>query len=249
MTEELQQAHEALIRGEGFTVLSSLMTEGEAARVRDSILNHLEQAVDERDGVARLSNLLAVDTSFDAYVTNPMLLGLAHRMLGPDARLAALGARVLMPGCELGGLHVDYPYWAMDPGMPVEPALMLQVIWMLEPFTKDNGGTWVAPGSQAWGEYPSEKRFADSAVQITGNAGDAVVSHGLLWHRTAKNRTDEPRVALLINYSQLAIQPMTPMGPFTDEYRAGASAELRALLGFDHGRALRNRAMNVAREG
>ncbi len=169
-------------------------------------------------------------------------------MLGPDARLAALGARVLMPGCELGGLHVDYPYWAMDPGMPVEPALMLQVIWMLEPFTEENGGTWVAPGSQAWGEYPAEKRFAASAVQITGNPGDAVVSHGLLWHRTATNRTDEPRVALLINYSQLAIQPMTPMGPFTDEYRAGASAELRALLGFDHGKALRHRAMNVARE-
>ena len=74
-----------------------------------------------------------------------------------------------------------------------------------------------------------------------------MVSHGLLWHRTATNRSDEPRVALLINYSQLAIQPMTPMGPFTDEYRAGASDELRALLGFDHGKALRNRAMNVAR--
>ena len=175
MTEELQQAHEALTRGEGFAVLRGIMTPEEAAGVRASILDQLEHAVDERDGVARLSNLLAVDTSFDAHITNPRILELAHRMLGPDARLAALGARVLMPGCELGGLDVDYPYWAMDPGMPVEPALMLQVIWMLEPFTEENGGTWVAPGSQAWGEYPSERRFADSAVQVTGNPGDAVV--------------------------------------------------------------------------
>jgi hypothetical protein len=247
VSDELQTAHEALTRGEGFALLPGVMTADEAARVRASILDHLEQAEDERDGVARLSNLLSLDASFDELITRPRLLGLAHRMLGADARLAALGARVLMPGCEPGGLHVDYPYWAMDPGMPVEPALMLQVIWMLEPFTEENGGTWVAPGSQAWGEYPSESRFEESAVQITGAAGDAVVSHGLLWHRTATNRTDEPRVALLVNYSQLAIQPMTQMGPFSDEYRANASRELRALLGFDHGKALRHRAMNVAR--
>ncbi len=77
MTEELQQAHEALTRGEGFAVLPGVMTPDDAARVRRSILDQLGRAVDERDGVARLSNLLAVDTSFDAYITSPKLLGLA----------------------------------------------------------------------------------------------------------------------------------------------------------------------------
>ena len=91
-----------------------------------------------------------------------------------------------------------------------------------------------------------EQRFADEAIHVTGQAGDAIVSHGLLWHRTAVNRSSEPRVALLVNFSQLAIQPMTEMGPFSDDFRDAASPELRSLLGFDHGKALRRRVAKVA---
>lgn len=248
MGTDTDVAYDALTRGEGFAILPGLLTREEATRTREVILSHLDRAVDDDDGIMRLSNLLALDSGFEALVTQPRLLALARQLLGPDARLAAVGGRVLMPHCRLGGLHVDYPYWAMDPGMPVEPALMMQVIWMMEPFTEENGGTWVAPGSQAWGEYPVASRFEDAAVQATGNAGDAVVSHGLLWHRTAINRSEEPRVALLINYSQLAIQPMTRLGPFSEEYQENAPSELRALLGFDHGKALRRRVMRVEQQ-
>ena len=176
-------------------------------------------------------------------VTNPRLLSLAHRLLGHDATLAAVSARVLPPDCPQGGLHVDYPYWAMNPGLPVDPALMMQVIWMMEPFTEYNGGTWIAPGSQLWGGRPDEARFSEHAIQATGNAGDAVVSHGLLWHRTAVNHSDRPRVAILINYTQIAVRPMTTMGPFDDAFVENASDELRALLALDVEKALRRRAL------
>ena len=53
---------------------------------------------------------------------------------------------------------------------------------------------------------------------------------------------------MLINYSQLAIQPMTPMGPFSDAFKESASPALRGLLGFDHGKALRRRVLNVAQD-
>lgn len=246
MRNETETAHEALTRGDGFTILKGLLSADEAADARHHMMALRDQATHNDDGILALSNLIHRDPYFAGLVTHPRLLALAHSLLGEDARLAAVGGRILMPGCEPGGLHVDYPYWAMNPGMPVEPALMLQVIWMLEPFTEENGGTWVAPGSQAWGSYPEQDRFEEHACQATGDAGDAVVSHGLLWHRTAINQSDEPRVALLVNYSQLAVQPMTEMGPFDDDFRATASPELRALLGFDHGRALRRRAARVA---
>ncbi|MEM8768303.1 MAG: phytanoyl-CoA dioxygenase family protein [Pseudomonadota bacterium] len=243
---ETEAAYAALTRGDGYTVLKGLIEPEQAWRVRDTLLSYANQADHDNDGILRLSNLLVLDDIFLPLVTNERLLAMARRVLGPDARLAAVGGRILMPDCDLGGLHVDYPYWAMDPGMPVEPSLMMQVIWMMEPFTAENGGTWVAPTSQTWGEYPKEARFKEAAVQASGNAGDAVVSHGLLWHRTAVNQAEAPRVAMLINYSQLAIQPMTPMGPFSDDFKRAASPELRSLLGFDHGKALRRRAMQVA---
>ena len=90
-----------------------------------------------------------------------------------------MGAKILMPGCSAGGLHVDYPYWAMDPGMPVSPALMKQVIWMMEPFSKDNGGTWVALASQRYQIHVDKSRFAEVAVQLQSNASGAVISHEL----------------------------------------------------------------------
>ena len=90
-----------------------------------------------------------------------------------------MGAKILMPSCSAGGLHVDYPYWAMDPGMPVSPALMMQVIWMMEPFSKDNGGTWVAPGSQRYQIHVDKSRFAEEAIQLQGNASGVMISHEL----------------------------------------------------------------------
>jgi ectoine hydroxylase-related dioxygenase (phytanoyl-CoA dioxygenase family) len=78
-------------------------------------------------------------------------------------------------------------------------------------------------------------------MQAIGNAGDAVVSHGLLWHRTAINHADKPRVAILINYTQLAVRPLTQLGPFDDEFIANASEPLKALLAVDMQKALGRR--------
>ena len=111
-------------------------------------------------------------------------------------------------------------------------------------FTEHNGGTWVAPGSQQWTGAPNIERFEKHAIQATGEAGDAVVSHGLLWHRTAINHAEAPRVAVLINYTQVAVRPLTAMGPFNDAFIDGASDELRALLALDIEKTLRRRVMN-----
>ncbi len=121
----------------------------------------------------------------------------------------------------------------MDPGMPVEPALMMQVIWMMQPVNSENGGTWVAPGSTHYNDPVDITRFKAEAVQVSGNAGDAFLSHGLLWHQSAINHSNEPRVAILLNFSQLAIRPMREMGPFSDEFLSGASPVLKQLLPVD----------------
>jgi len=63
------------------------------------------------------------------------------------------------------------------------------------------------------------------------------MSHGLLWHQTAINHSDEPRIAVLINFSQLSIRSirsMRDMGPFTDEFLSRASPELKQLLPIDY---------------
>ena len=236
----------AAVRGlteeRGYTTLRGLIEPEAAARVRAAILSRLGAATPLDEGVLRVGDLLTWGQEFEALVTHPDLLAIAHALLGVDATLGAFSARVLLPGCEPGALHVDYPYWAMDSGMPVTPALMLQVIWMMEPFAEQNGATWLAPGSHRWRGPRTESRFAEHAVPVTGEAGDAIVSHGLLWHRTARNRSPNPRVAILINYTQFTIKPLGPLGRLSRGLCARASPQLRALLDLDHGEALRRRA-------
>lgn len=233
-------AYTDLLHGNGYHLLREVISAEEAAEVRNLALSKLDEGIDQNGQIA-IRRTLHWGPIIQNMVTNPRLLSLAHRLLGDDATLGAVTARILPPNCPLGGLHVDYPYWAMNPGMPVDPALMMQVIWMMEPFTEHNGGTWVAPGSQQWTGAPELERFEANAIQATGNAGDAVVSHGLLWHRTAINHSDKPRVAILINYTQLAVRPLTQLGPFTDEFIDNASEPLKTLLGLDIERALGRR--------
>ena len=242
---EPQKSVQDLTDGTGYTVLENLISASQADVIRNRVLDRLDEARNMGKGVLGMTNLVTWGAEFEALATNPGLLAVAHELLGKDAALSAFSARILNPGCEPGGLHVDYPYWAMNPGMPVAPALMMQVIWMMEPFTRENGGTWVAPGSQLWGGPLEEARFKESAIQATGSAGDAIISHGKLWHRTANNQSDNPRVAILLNYTQLTVKPMSPLGPFDDEYAQNASAELRTLLALNYGESLRDRLSNM----
>ena len=240
---EVQSAIKALIDGDGFTTLEGLIPKESAASVRKNIIDSLDEGNETSPGDISLTRIIAKGLPFTALATHPRLLAVAHRLLGQDCKLAALSARVLMPGCAPGTLHIDYPYWAMDPGMPVNPALMLQVIWMMESFSEANGSTWVAPGSQKYLTHVDSDRFAKEAIQLKGNAGDAIISHGLLWHRTAVNHSDQPRVAVLINYSQLSIRPMRELGPFSDSFLKQASPELKDLLALDYWRSLQKRLM------
>ena len=137
------------------------------------------------------------------------------------------------------GAHIDYPYWAMRGPFAVRPALMLQVIWMMQDFTEENGATLVLPGSQRRGMPPDPAAFAKEAIAVTGSSGSAIVSHGLLWHDTSLNRSEKPRVSMLINYGLKVIRPMEPAIAIVPvEVMERATPKLRRLLGLDFAESL-----------
>ncbi|NJO20859.1 MAG: phytanoyl-CoA dioxygenase, partial [Spirulinaceae cyanobacterium RM2_2_10] len=117
-------------------------------------------------------------------------------------------AHVLHPGAGRMGIHVDYPYWAMPAPFPAQPILEIQAIWLLEDFTPDNGAPYFVPESQKWCCPPEPEKFAAHAEQITGPAGSVLLSHGLAWHDTSENRSRQPRVSLLGNYTPKFVQPL-----------------------------------------
>ena len=237
---------EEILGGKGFAIFPGLMSTAEAAEARSFALAEAAAAsIASNTGRNRkiehgaAGGLLHHGEVFERLVQNPTLIGVAEELLGDDMTLSAYSCRVMWPGATEMGVHVDYPYWAMREPFVVRPPLMLQVIWMLQDFTENNGATLIAPGSQLLATRPDAERFRREAIKLTGSAGTAVVTHGLLWHDTSQNHTEEPRVSLLINYGQKVIRPLDPqIGQVPPEVLQRATPKLRQLLGLEFVQAL-----------
>ena len=245
---------EQLIDGPGFVLLPNLMIASEAAEARSRALEIAESPSgfsfgrrNERTGQQHVRGLLAHGEIFERMVQHPAIIEIAEAMLGDDMTLGAYSARILHPGAIEMGVHVDYPYWAMRGPFTLRPPLMVQVIWMLQDFTERNGATLVAPRSQLRCARPNREDFAREAIKITGAAGDAIVSHGLLWHDTSRNHTTEPRVALLINYGLKVIRPLdSEIAKVPHAVLERATPKLRQLLGLEFANSL---ARDLSRGG
>ena len=80
---------------------------------------------------------------------------------------------------------------------------------MLTPFTVENGGTLVVPGSHRSSNNPADGGISEvdpdrpypTEAQVTGAAGSVLVLDSRLWHAINSNRSDLPRVALVIRYA------------------------------------------------
>ena len=236
----------ALLDGAGFVLLKDLIPAAEAATARELGLAasttepppteplppHLlrKKAI----GHQMVRGLLARGQVFERLIQHPVVVQLVQSILGDDVTLNSYSVRILHPGAGEMGVHIDYPYWAMPGALPVRPPLMVQVIWMLQDFRQDNGATVVAPGTQLLAARPDRALFAAKAQSVEGSAGSAIVSHGLLWHDTNPNRTNEPRVALLANYGMKIIRPLDPnLADLPPEVLARATPLLRQLIGLD----------------
>jgi len=235
-----------LIDGQGFVLIPNLIDASDAAQARSRALEVAASPssasfgkLNEKIRQQHVRGLLAHGEIFERLVQHPALIEIAEAMLGDDMTLGAYSARILHPGAIEMGVHIDYPYWAMRGPFTLRPPLMVQVIWMLQDFTETNGATLVAPRSQLRCARPNREYFAREAIKITGAAGDAIISHGLLWHDTSQNHTEQPRVALLINYGLKVIRPLdSEIAKVPPAVLERATPKLRQLLGLEFGNSL-----------
>ena len=83
----------------------------------------------------------------------------------------------------------------------------LTTLWMLSPFTEENGGTLFVPGSHRWPNNPTGESEVDpfgpypTEMNATGSAGSVLVLDSRIWHATAPNRTQADRVSVVVRYA------------------------------------------------
>ncbi len=112
--------------------------------------------------------------------------------------------------------------------------LMAQALVMLDPFTEQNGATYLLGGSHRLRDAPREDRFFAEAERAIGPAGSIVIFDSNLWHAAGVNESDSLRRALTLAFTRPFVKPQLDY-PRALGYECAEtlSPTLRQLLGYN----------------
>jgi ectoine hydroxylase-related dioxygenase (phytanoyl-CoA dioxygenase family) len=190
------------MRRDGYAILPNILTPGECDKARDE----LDRLADERDrgGFECLFNKARI---FERIYQVPALLKFIRYFLGADALLSSMHGSILAPGNGGDALHADGAITGHNRDASLAPAdagsritshvVALNVIVCVSEFTAENGATELVPGSHL---HPTLDRPPDveaRAMPAVADRGSAVVFNANTWHGPSKNRSVEPRYAVL----------------------------------------------------
>ena len=145
----------------------------------------------------RFGSLLIRSPAAAAFVQHPVMLDLARAMLESHCDRIALNltqALEIHPSALAQYPHKDEDMWG---GAKGEIEYLINVIWPLSPFTRDNGATRLWPQSR---ESRGDALEDGDAVYAEMDVGDALVFLGSTFHGGGANHTELPRRALVVSY-------------------------------------------------
>jgi hypothetical protein len=161
---------------------------------------------------------------------HPSVFPLVRAALGND--VAMIDNDLFLTPPKTPRTHAD---WHHDVGMPgvfhPRSLLMVKVFYLLTDVDAAMGPTQMVPGSHRWEDSPGP---LEPVVTMTGNAGDAYLFNGRVYHRAANNTSDRWRKVLIYNYGHFWMkiwQGYEPSARLLDEAKASGDAVRRQLLG------------------
>ena len=126
-------------------------------------------------------------------------------------RISFTTAIINNPGNSRGPWHSDWPFNQNNAGhipAPYPDAVQhITTLWMLSPFNSETGGTLIVPGSHRSSNNPSGNNGVDpiapypTEMQPSGDAGSVLMFDSRMWHATAQNHTDQPRVGMAVRWA------------------------------------------------
>jgi phytanoyl-CoA dioxygenase PhyH len=142
----------------------------------------------------RVYALFAKTRAFDDTALHPLLTGVLDELLR-QYQFSAPVAIHIGPGETAQVLHRDEDVY---PLARPHPPVVLNTMWALCDFTAANGATRLVPGSHRW---DPERRPADEeALDAEMPAGSVLFYLGGLWHGGGANRTDQPRLGVILEF-------------------------------------------------
>ena len=179
----------------------------------------------------RFGSLLRRSEHAARLVMQPTVIGLANSILGEACERIQLNvaqAIEIHPGEVEQFPHCDHDMWG---GAKGEHEYLVNIIWPISPFTKDNGATRI---------YPGTHRRQISALEDLGDPivaecdpGSAICFLGSTVHGAGANRSNNVRRAVVIGYSLGWLKPYENLWlAYPPEIAKSFSPELAALAGY-----------------
>ena len=174
---------------------------------------------------------LANDPMFLDLARNSTVLAICRKLMGDYIVLNQQNGIVNPPNAERynqGAYHRDLPYQHFISSYP----LMVNALFCLDPFTAQNGATYVVPASHKSEAFPSDAAIDAWQRQITAPEGSFIIMDSMVFHRGGMNTTGRARRAINQAYSipfiRQQIDLPAALGP-----RFTSNPDVRRLLGYD----------------
>jgi ectoine hydroxylase-related dioxygenase (phytanoyl-CoA dioxygenase family) len=177
-----------------------------------------------------LHDLIARDLEIARLLDDPRLQPLVAPLLGEHWILYAFTSSSIPPGGTNYGrrIHVDSPRHVPN------YASNVGLIWALDAFTAESGGTEVLPGSHSSPDAPSQEYFDRNCAQLECPQGSLVVFQARLFHRSGINASNRWRHALTMNACRSYMkQRMDWVRLVPESIAESLGPQGRRLLGYD----------------
>jgi len=202
------------VRENGFCIVEDVVPQDHCVEIRESLLETVERQrlSTAPKNVGFVPSVINYNQSFAPYLTDSRLMQISTALLGQNLRISFTSVIVNEPGNDRGAWHADWPFNQKNAGHIAPPypdaIFHLTTLWMISPFSEQNGGTLVVPGSHRQKNNPTDlnhevesNEVVPTEINVTGRAGSVLMFDSRLWHSTSPNLTNEPRVALAVRYA------------------------------------------------
>jgi ectoine hydroxylase-related dioxygenase (phytanoyl-CoA dioxygenase family) len=192
------------LRERGYCIVRDAMPAAAIAELDNDLASHFERTPFGEGAfygttTKRFGRLLLRSRHAAALVQHPLVLGAVEDVLAPWCdciQLNTTQAIAIHPGAPAQLPHRDQDMWRAPAG---EAEYLVNVMWPLTRFTRDNGATLIWPRSHGRSALDPEPRHEPMAAEL--EPGSALLFLGSTLHGAGANHAGEVRRGIVIGYS------------------------------------------------